>query len=166
MRVELRRQRLVLRPQRLVLKALRRSQHHRRVPLSALALRLEPVPTAQCQKQLALPRIMQRVAVLGLRLATLELTQPCPNPLRCSSCRFTLPIYLRAAPRSSEASPAASLPAAISSQLHSTSAPPRHPPRIFPGRCQALLRYVVRGRVTDDLKEKTEPRACRPRRLR
>src|SRR6202012_1090296 len=32
---------------------------------------------------------------LGLWLALLELAQPCPNPLRCSSRRFPLPIHLR-----------------------------------------------------------------------
>jgi hypothetical protein len=38
---------------------------------------------------------MQRVTVFRLWFASLELAQPCPNPLRCSSCRFPLPIYLR-----------------------------------------------------------------------
>ena len=38
---------------------------------------------------------MQRVAVLGLGLASLQLTQPRPNPLRCPPRRFALPIYLR-----------------------------------------------------------------------
>jgi len=48
-----------------------------------------------------------------------------------------LPSCLRAALRSSEASPAAFLPEAISSPRHITTALPRHPPHIFPGRCQA-----------------------------
>ena len=61
-----------------------------------LAIRLEPVATAQRQKQFALPRVRQPVAVLDLWLAPTELAQPRPNSLGRSARRFPLPIHLRA----------------------------------------------------------------------
>lgn len=73
----------------------RSADHHCAVPPARLAIRLEPVATAQRHEQLPLPRIGERVEEDHLRFASTKLDETSANALRGALRRLALAVDLR-----------------------------------------------------------------------
>jgi hypothetical protein len=64
----------------------------RALPTTFLAEGFESVPTAQCEKQPALPRIGKSVEKLHIFFASGKLSEPRANPFRGAACGLALTV--------------------------------------------------------------------------